>query len=186
MNNFHEQAMSFVYQQVLHRLLGFFSRPERIALQLLIQRLMVAAGGLERIGRYRVMVVHEGGKECAYTLAFLRAAQLSIAGRSPHTFILRIAILRQPRMTANVMERIQTQCSELFIYDDDRVELLLVDEKGLGRLHKPGAFQSQASELKTLSSLGITQINLAHSPLSNPVSLRYSPALRCERSWRNW
>lgn len=63
------------------------------------------------------------------------------------TFILRIAILRQPRMTANVMERIQTQCSELFIYDDDRVELLLVDEKGLGRLHKPGAFQSQASEL---------------------------------------
>lgn len=147
MNNFHEQAMSFVYQQVLHRLLGFFSRPERIALQLLIQRLMVAAGGLERIGRYRVMVVHEGGKECAYTLAFLRAAQLSIAGRSPHTFILRIAILRQPRMTANVMERIQTQCSELFIYDDDRVELLLVDEKGLGRLHKPGAFQSQASEL---------------------------------------
>ena len=43
MNNFHEQAMGFVYQQVLHRLLGFFSRPERIALQLLIQRLLVAA-----------------------------------------------------------------------------------------------------------------------------------------------
>ena len=45
MNNFHEQAMSSVYQQVLHRLLGFFSRSERIALQLLIQRLLVAAGG---------------------------------------------------------------------------------------------------------------------------------------------
>lgn len=70
MNNFHEQAMGFVYQQVLHRLLGCFSRPERIALQLLIQRLLVAAGGVERIGNYRVMVVHEGGKECAYTLAF--------------------------------------------------------------------------------------------------------------------
>lgn len=147
MNNFHEQAMSFVYQQVLHRLLGFFSRPERIALQLLIQRLIVAAGGIERIGHYRVMVVHEGGKECAYTLAFLRAAQLSIAGRSPHTFILRIAILRQPRMTANVMERIQTQCSELFIYDDSRVELLLVDDKGLSRLHKPAAFESLASAM---------------------------------------
>lgn len=115
MNNFHEQAMGFVYHQVLHRLQGFFSRPERIALQLLIQRLLVAAGGVERIGHYRVMVVHEGGKECAYTLAFLRAAQLSIAGRSTETFKLRIAILRQPRMTANVMTRIQTQCNELFI-----------------------------------------------------------------------
>lgn len=107
MDNFHEQAMSSVYQQVLHRLLGFFSRSERIALQLLIQRLLVAAGGVERIGRYRVMVVHEGGKECAYTLAFLRAAQLSIAGRSPDTFMLRIAVLRQPRMTVNVMGPMQ-------------------------------------------------------------------------------
>lgn len=145
MNNFHEQAMGFVYQQVLHRLLGFFSRPERIALQLLIQRLLVAAGGMERIGHYRVMVVHEGGKECAYTLAFLRAAQLSIAGRSPETFKLRIAILRQPRMTANVMERIQTQCSELFIYEDKRVELLLVDEQGTTRMHKQSVFENLPS-----------------------------------------
>ena len=104
MSNYHEQAMRFVYQQVLHRLLGFFSRSERVALQLLIQRLMVAAGGVEGIGSYRVMVVHEGGKECAYTLAFLRAAQLSIAGRTPETFVLRIAVLRQPRVTAKVME----------------------------------------------------------------------------------
>ena len=145
MNNFHEQAMGFVYQQVLHRLLGFFSRPERIALQLLIQRLLVAAGGVERIGHYRVMVVHEGGKECAYTLAFLLAAQLSIAGRSPETFKLRIAILRQPRMTANVMQRIQTQCNELFIYEDMRVELLLVDEQSVSRLHKQTVFESLPS-----------------------------------------
>lgn len=147
MDNFHEQAMSSVYQQVLHRLLGFFSRSERIALQLLIQRLLVAAGGVERIGRYRVMVVHEGGKECAYTLAFLRAAQLSIAGRSPDTFMLRIAVLRQPRMTVNVMARIQAQCSELFMYDDSRVELLLVDEQGATRLHKQAAFESQPSDM---------------------------------------
>ena len=126
-------------------LLGFFSRPERIALQLLIQRLLVAAGGVERIGHYRVMVVHEGGKECAYTLAFLRAAQLSIAGRSPETFKLRIAILRQPRMTANVMQRIQTQCNELFIYEDMRVELLLVDEQSVSRLHKQTVFESLPS-----------------------------------------
>ena len=143
MSNYHEQAMRFVYQQVLHRLLGFFSRSERIALQLLIQRLLVAAGGVERIGSYRVMVVHEGGKECAYMLAFLRAAQLSIAGRTPETFMLRIAVLRQPRVTAKLMERIQAQCSELFMYDDPCVELVLVDETQISHLskHRPTAFE---------------------------------------------
>lgn len=135
MSNFHKQAMNFVYQQVLHRLLGFFNRLERVALQLLIQRLLVAAGGLDRIGSYRIMVIHEGGKECAYTLALLRAAQLSIAGRSPTTFTLRVAVLRQPRITAQVMKRIHVQCSELFLYDDSRVELLLVDEQGVHDLY---------------------------------------------------
>ena len=162
MNTFHEQAMSSVYQQVLQRLLGIFSRAERIALQLLIQRLLVAGGGVDRIGRYRVMVVHEGGKECAYTLAFLRAAQLSLLGRSPHTFILRIAILRQPRMTANVMARIQAQCSELFIYDDSRVELLLVDEQAATRLHKQAVFENLASDMnrtQVLMSGHLTQGN---------------------------
>lgn len=135
MSHFHKQAMSFVYQQVLHRLLGFFNRLERVALQLLIQRLLVAAGGLDRIGSYRILVIHEGGKECAYTLALLRAAQLSIAGRSPTTFMLRVAVLRQPRITAQVMKRIHVQCSELFLYDDSRVELLLVDEQGVHDLY---------------------------------------------------
>ena len=82
MDNFHEQAMSSVYQQVLHRLLGFFSRSERIALQLLIQRVLVAAGGVERIGRYRVMVVHVGARSapthwlfCAPRSSVLRGAR---------------------------------------------------------------------------------------------------------------
>ena len=136
MNNFHEQAMSFVYQQVLHRLQGVLERTERIALQLLIQRLLVAAGGLDRLAQYRVMVVLEGGRECAYTLAFLRAAQLSIAGRYPDTFILRVAILHQPRLTPRVLERVEAQFSELFLYDDHRVELLSVDDKGVRRLDK--------------------------------------------------
>ena len=153
MSNFHEQAMSFVYQQVLHRLLGFFSRPERIALQLLIQRLLVAAGGIERIAHFRVLLVHEGGKECAYTLAFLRAAQLSIAGRSPDTFVLRVAVLCQPRVTTNVMARIQTQCAELFLYDDPRVELLLVDDEGISRQHKPLPVAQRSSFLDRIQVL---------------------------------
>lgn len=136
MSTFHEQAMSFVYQQVLHRLLGLFNRHERVALQLLIQRLLVAAGGIERIGHFRVMVVHEGGKESAYTLAFLRAAQLSISARAPDTFILRLVVLRQPRLTPSVMTRFQSQCNELFLYDDGRVELLHVDESGAQILNR--------------------------------------------------
>lgn len=45
MTTIQDQAMNYVYQQVLQRLLSFFSRAERTALQLMIQRLVVAAGG---------------------------------------------------------------------------------------------------------------------------------------------
>lgn len=91
MSAIHDQAMNYVYQQVLHRLLGYFTRAERTALQLFIQRLVVAAGGVERIGECKVLVVHTGSRDSSYTLAFLRAAQLSIAGRAPATFNLRVA-----------------------------------------------------------------------------------------------
>ena len=57
MTNTHDQAMNYVYQQVLQRLLSFFSRAERTALQLMIQRLVVAAGGMERIGDYKVLAI---------------------------------------------------------------------------------------------------------------------------------
>lgn len=39
MSSIHEQAMNYVYQQVLQRLLGYFTRAERTALQLLIQQI---------------------------------------------------------------------------------------------------------------------------------------------------
>lgn len=57
MSTIHDQAMNYVYQQVLQRLLSFFSRAERTALQLLMQRLLVAAGGMENIGHFKVLVV---------------------------------------------------------------------------------------------------------------------------------
>ncbi|NYS42565.1 hypothetical protein F2S88_25835, partial [Pseudomonas syringae pv. actinidiae] len=106
MSSIHEQAMNYVYQQVLQRLLGYFSRAERTALQLLIQRLIVAAGGIERISGFKVLVAFGGGKDSAYTLAFLRAAQLSIACRSPGTFNLRVANRRHAGMTPAVMGNI--------------------------------------------------------------------------------
>jgi hypothetical protein len=129
MSSIHEQAMNYVYQQVLQRLLGYFTRAERTALQLLIQRLIVAAGGIERIASFKVMVPFSGGKDSAYTVAFMRAAQLSIAGRSPATFNLRIANMRHTGMTPAVMGNIQRTYSALFLHDDPRVELLVVDNQ---------------------------------------------------------
>ncbi len=66
MSTIHEQAMNYVYQQVLQRLIGHFSREERTALQLLVQRIVVAAGGMEQVGDYKVLVAHGGGEVSSY------------------------------------------------------------------------------------------------------------------------
>lgn len=129
MSTIHDQAMNYVYQQVLHRLLSFFSRAERTALQLLIQRLVVAAGGMERIGQYKVLMSHSGTQDSCYTLAFLRAAQLSIASKAPSTFQIRVATLRVGATTPAIMEVLHRSYSALFVYDDPRVEVLMVDNR---------------------------------------------------------
>jgi hypothetical protein len=152
MSSIHEQAMNYVYQQVLQRLLGYFRRAERTALQLLIQRLIVAAGGIERIASFNVMVPFSGGKDSAYTVALLRAAQLSIAGRSPATFNLRIATMRHTGMTPAVMDNIQRTYSALFLHDDPRVELVVVDHQTV-RVFEPGLPLSQACREQNRSDM---------------------------------
>lgn len=129
MTSIHDQAMNYVYQQVLQRLLGFFSRAERTALQLLISRLAVAAGGMERIGDYKVLAVQSGARDNCYSLALLRAAQLTIATRSPATFQLRIASLRLNGTSRAAVENMHRTNSALFVYDDPRVEVLMVDDR---------------------------------------------------------
>ena len=129
MTNIHDQAMNYVYQQVLQRLLSFFSRAERTALQLMIQRLVVAAGGMEHIGEFKVLAIQSGSRDSCYTLALLRAAQLSIAGRAPATFQLRVASLRLNDASPTALENIHRSCSALFLYDDPRVEVLMVDNR---------------------------------------------------------
>lgn len=129
MTYIHDQAMSYVYQQVLQRLLSFFSRAERTALQLLIQRLGVAAGGMERIGELKVLAVQSGSRDSCYTLALLRAAQLTIAGRAPATFRLRVASLRLNGCNPIALDNIHRSYNALFLYDDPRVEVLMVDNR---------------------------------------------------------
>ncbi|VEF11219.1 Uncharacterised protein [Pseudomonas fluorescens] len=129
MSAIHDQAMNYVYQQVLQRLMSFFSRAERTALQLLIHRVVVAAGGMERIGDFKVMVVQSGARDSFYSLALLRAAQLSLAGRAPATFQLRVASLRWNANDASTLQNLHRSYSSLFLYDDPRVELVMVDNR---------------------------------------------------------
>jgi hypothetical protein len=129
MTSIHDQAMNHVYQQVLQRLLGYFSRAERTALQLLIQRLAVAAGGMERIGDYKVLAIQSGARDNCYTLALLRAAQLIIATRAPATFQLRIASLRLNGTSCAAVENMHRTNCALFVHDDPRVEVLMVDDR---------------------------------------------------------
>lgn len=129
MSTIHDQAMNYVYQQVLQRLLSFFSRAERTALQLLIQRLAVAAGGMENIGHFKVLVNQSGSRDSCYTLALLRAAQLSIACRAPATFQLRVANLRWNGNSQTSLQNMHRSYSALFLYDDPRVELVMVDHR---------------------------------------------------------
>lgn len=127
MGAIHDQAMQYVYQQVLHRLLERLTQGQRASLQLLIQRLMVVAGGPDCIGGLKVMLVHTGSQDSTHTLAFLRAAQLTLAARSPSTFNLRIATARHTDMSATVLANIERAYAALVVHDDPRVELLMVD-----------------------------------------------------------
>lgn len=129
MSAIHEQAMNYVYQQVLQRLIGHFIRAERTALQLLIQRIVVAAGGIEQMENYKVLVAHGGGGVSSHTLALLRAAQLTIAGRAPKTFQLRVATLRHVGMSREALDALHRAYSRLFFHDDPRVELLMVENQ---------------------------------------------------------
>ncbi|MEE1865884.1 hypothetical protein [Pseudomonas auratipiscis] len=127
MGSIHDQAMQYIYQQVLQRVLEHLSQAQKASLQLLVQRLIVAAGGLERTKGLRLMFVFDASLRCAQALACVRAAQLSIAARAPHTFHLRIATAWQAGMSTTAQANIDSTFSRLFMHDDPRVELLVLD-----------------------------------------------------------
>ncbi|MBH3429733.1 hypothetical protein [Pseudomonas alkylphenolica] len=127
MGSIHEQAMQYIYQQVLQRLFEHLSQAQKASLQLLIQRLIVAAGGVERINGVRLMFVCDGSQPCVQALACLRAAQLSIASRASGTFRLHVATAWQAGMSSTTQANIDSTFSTLFMHDDPRVELLVLD-----------------------------------------------------------
>ncbi|MVV47967.1 hypothetical protein EJA72_06875 [Pseudomonas sp. PB120] len=165
MTNIHDQAMTYVYQQVLQRLLSFFSRAERTALQLMIQRLVVAAGGMERIGEYKVLAIQSGSRDSCYTLALLRAAQLSIAGRSPATFQLRVASLCLNGTSTKARENIHRSYSALFLYDDPRVEVLMVDDREVLPFDHLAPMSSAGHDANRLNLLMVGHRRVWNGPL---------------------
>src|SRR5471032_2244072 len=165
MTTIHDQAMNYVYQQVLQRLLSFFSRAERTALQLMIQRLVVAAGGMERIGEYKVLAIQSGSRDSCYTLALLRAAQLSIAGRAPTTFQLRVASLCLNGTSSKARENIHRSYSALFLYDDPRVEVLMVDHREVLPFNHLAPLSSAGRESSRLNLLMVGHRRVWDGPL---------------------
>lgn len=131
MTNTHEQAMHSIYRQVLERLLEHMTQGQRAALQLLIQRLVVSAGGIEYVGQFQLVVVHGTDRDSALLLACLRAAQLSIAQRAPATFRLRVLVTSLPASSADSLKFHERCFSTLFLQDDPRVELLMIEGHGV-------------------------------------------------------
>lgn len=126
MTAIHDQAMHYIYQQVLERLLSHMSQAQRASLQLLIQRLLVAAGGPEYIGTYRLLVLQGNDHGSARLLAMLRAAQLSIALRAPVTFQLRVLVVSLPVADSATLECHERGFNALFLQDDPRVQLQMI------------------------------------------------------------
>ncbi|MFK3815253.1 hypothetical protein ACI2KG_01340 [Pseudomonas sp. NPDC089407] len=123
----HDQAMQYIYRQVLERLLSHMSQAQRASLQLLIQRLLVAAGGPEYIGTFRLQVLQGSDRQSTRLLAMLRAAQLSIAMRAPVTFQLRVLVVSLPVAGSATLEGHELSFSALFLQDDPRVQLQMIE-----------------------------------------------------------
>lgn len=169
MGAIHDQAMQYVYQQVLQRVLERMTQGQRASLQLLVQRLLVIAGGLDCIGGLKVMLVHTGSQDSTQSLAFLRAAQLTLAARSPGTFNLRIAAARHSDMPAVVLSNIERAFAALVVHDDPRVELLMLEDGQVRPFdaRQPISRQQQQADRHAVLMVGHltagdTQMSLGH------------------------
>ena len=185
MSTIHEQAMNHVYQQVLQRLIGHFTRSGRTALQLLVQRIVVAAGGMEQVGDNKELVAHGAGEVSSYTLALLRAAQLTIAGRAPRTFDLRVATLRHAGMTEGQLETLNQGYSRLFLHDDPRVELLMVENQEVHPFNhlRPASAVGRANSQRNMLMVGHLSSGDCRATLCNETYLALGDFYQRVTTW---
>jgi hypothetical protein len=79
------------------------------------------------LDRNLVLVAFGGGKDSAYTLAFVRAIQLILDRVHGSTFQLRVATNRHAGMPRAVLENVDRAYQALRLPDDPACELLLID-----------------------------------------------------------
>ena len=93
-----------------------------------ITRLYDVLPDKENLRNNTVLVCYGGGKDSAYTTAFMRAVHLGMAERhNGETFMLRIATMRHAGMPYVVMQNIDRSYEALGVYDDPNTELLLIE-----------------------------------------------------------
>ena len=105
--------------------------PDRLAACL--ARLRAALPDPARPSSATVLVAYGGGKDSAYTTAFVRALQLALRGEAGATFRLRLATNRHAGMPQAVQANIDRTYRALGIPDDPDCEALLID----GELVRP-------------------------------------------------
>jgi hypothetical protein len=90
-------------------------------------RLRAALPHPGQLERNLVLVAFGGGKDSAYTLAFVRAMQLILFRGHGATFRIRVATSRHAGMPRAVLENIDREYQALGLYADPGCEMLLID-----------------------------------------------------------
>jgi hypothetical protein len=90
-------------------------------------RLRAALPNPGQLDRNLVLVAFGGGKDSAYTLAFVRAMQLILFRDHGVTFRIRVATSRHGGMPRAVLENIDREYQALGLYADPGCEMLLID-----------------------------------------------------------
>ena len=99
------------------------------------ERLLEALPRPAELARNTVLVAYGGGKDSAYTIAFVRAMQLELAQRHDATFRLRVVTNRHAGMPHAVMRNVERTYAALRIEQDPDCETLLVDADELRPFH---------------------------------------------------
>lgn len=101
----------------------------------------------------KVLVAFGGGKDSAYTLAFVRAMQLLLYRIHRETFAMRVVTMRHAGVSAGVMANIQRAFDALGLPEDPDVEMLLVDGNELGPFHRDKPLPAEVAARNRLDVL---------------------------------
>ncbi|HEX6341980.1 hypothetical protein [Umezawaea sp.] len=105
----------------------YLSEVELAGVDAIGAKLVQAAGGVDELADYKVMVAYGGGKDSTYVVAFVRAVQLRLRLDHDRTFVMRVANMRHAGVPQAVMDNIDRVYRVLGLLDDERAELLTVD-----------------------------------------------------------